>query len=156
LLARQTLGATDTATSTTNAFVFDALRLAYVGIIIAQFICALGNRPQGAKIIYVGSFFVFGAIMVFMLVVTGILTVKSWPSDASSWLLNGGTSRDIVISLLSTYGMFVLASLLYGQVSHVLTCIVQYLLLLPSFINTLNIFAFCNSHDVRLRTVSIF
>lgn len=42
--------------------VFELLRLAYVATIIAVFICSLGNRPQGAKMLYIGSMFVFGGI----------------------------------------------------------------------------------------------
>jgi chitin synthase len=115
-----------------------------------MFITAMGNRPQGAKVIYVGSVVIFAAIMIFLLVVTVMLiaqSLRNLPADGR-WLINGGTSRDIVLSLIGTYGIYLISSLLYGQVTHIVSCLVQYLLLLPSYINTLSIYAFCNSHDV--------
>lgn len=33
-----------------------------------------------------------------------------------------------------------------------LTCFVQYMLFLPSFVNILNVYAFCNLHDVSWGT----
>lgn len=88
--------------------------------------------------------------MIFLLVVTVILVVQSLQNLPANgqWLLNGGTSRDIVLSLLSTYGVYLISGLIYGQAAHVISCLVQYLLMLPSYINTLSIYAFCNSHDV--------
>lgn len=132
--------------------IFDVLQLLYGGIIVAQFICSLGNRPKGAKSIFVGSMFLFAIFMLCMLAVTVKLILVTWPTDGMSWLVNGGTGRDVVLGVLSTFGTYVLGALLYGQLGHILSCVTQYLLLLPSFINTLTIYAFCNSHDVSWGT----
>ncbi len=69
-----------------------------------------------------------------------------------NWLVKGGTSRDIVLSMASTYGVYLFTGLLFGKLIPVVSCIFQYLLLLPSYINTLTIYAFCNSHDVSWGT----
>ena len=115
-----------------------------------MFITAMGNRPQGAKLIYVGSVYIFAAIMIFLLVVTVLLISQSLRNlpENGRWLSDGGTSRDIILSLIGTYGVYIISGLLYGQATHIISCLIQYLLLLPSYINTLSIYAFCNSHDV--------
>lgn len=130
---------------------FDIVRLLYVSIIIATFLCSLGNRPQGSKFIYMGSMIIFGLLMVYMLVIISILIAESI-EESNSWILEGGTSRDVVISLLSTYGVFAVSSLINGQFISIMSCLIQYLLLLPSYINILNVYAFCNSHDVSWGT----
>ncbi|CAG8639317.1 16117_t:CDS:2, partial [Cetraspora pellucida] len=60
--------------------------------------------------------------------------------------------RDIVISLLSTYGLYFGASILHFEPWHMITCIVQYTLLIPFYVNILMVYAFCNTHDVSWGT----
>jgi len=150
MLTKQAL---ETSATSWGGYLFDVLRLVYAAIIIAQFICAMGNRPQGAGVIYAGSMFLFSLIMLFLIVVTLILILSSWPkSNDVSWLVQGGTARDVVLGTVSTYGVYLFSALLYGQFTHIFTCIFQYLLLLPSYINTLTIYAFCNTHDISWGT----
>lgn len=70
----------------------------------------------------------------------------------SDWLVNGGTSRDIVVSLLLSYCSYLVSAAFHGQLSHIVICMVPYLLLFPSYINTMTIFAFCNVHDISWGT----
>ncbi|RKO88615.1 hypothetical protein BDK51DRAFT_11189, partial [Blyttiomyces helicus] len=60
--------------------------------------------------------------------------------------------RDIVISLGSTYGLYLLSSILHLDPWHCFTSMFQYLLLLPTYINIFMIYAFCNLHDVSWGT----
>jgi cellulose synthase/poly-beta-1,6-N-acetylglucosamine synthase-like glycosyltransferase len=46
-------------------------------------------------------------------------------------------------------GIYFFASFLYRDPWHMFSSIVQYFLLAPSFTNVLNVYAFCNLHDVR-------
>lgn len=57
--------------------------------------------------------------------------------------------RNMLVSLMATYGLYLVSSLLYGQPWHMITSFLPYLILLPGYINILNIYAFCNTHDVR-------
>ena len=50
----------------------------------------------------------------------------------------------LVVSLVSTYGCYVLASLLHLDPWHLVTSMPQYLILSATYINLLNIFAFSN------------
>jgi len=69
-----------------------------------------------------------------------------------SALIHNGPFRDIVISLVSVYGVYFLASFLFLDFAHMFTSFVQYMLLLPSFVNILMVYAFCNTHDVSWGT----
>jgi chitin synthase len=53
----------------------------------------------------------------------------------------------IVVSIASTYGAYVVASIIACDPWHLITCFAQYLLFAPIYINLLNIFAFANLHD---------
>ncbi|KAJ2806707.1 hypothetical protein H4R20_001584, partial [Coemansia guatemalensis] len=60
--------------------------------------------------------------------------------------------RDIIISMAATYGLYLISSLLYFEPWHMFTSFVQYMLWLPSSINILMVYAFCNTHDVSWGT----
>ncbi|KAI3647606.1 hypothetical protein MP228_007827 [Amoeboaphelidium protococcarum] len=132
--------------------VFELLRYAYWAVIISIFVCGLGNRPQGAKVIYIGSMVVFALVMCYLLTISVLLIIQAWPTSGTSWIVNGGTSRDIVLAVASTYGVYFLSSLMYGELIHIVTCIIQYLLLLPSYINTVSVYAYCNINDISWGT----
>jgi len=55
-------------------------------------------------------------------------------------------------SLLATYGLYFISSFLHLQPAHMFTSFIQYMLLLPSFVNILMVYAFCNTHDVSWGT----
>jgi len=56
------------------------------------------------------------------------------------------------VSLSSTYLLYFIASFMFFEPWHMFTSFVQYLLLSPSYINVLNIYAFCNVHDISWGT----
>lgn len=58
----------------------------------------------------------------------------------------------LIISLMSTYGLWLIASLLFFDPWHMITSLIQYMLLSPTFVNVLNVYAFCNTHDVSWGT----
>lgn len=55
-----------------------------------------------------------------------------------------GTNGTLMAALVATFGIYLLSSLLYRDPWHMVTCLLQYLLLAPSFTNVLNTYAFCN------------
>lgn len=70
-------------------------------------------------------------------------------------LLKGGGGGDfvnIVVSMLSTIGLYFFMSFLYLDPWHMFTSSFQYFALLPSYLCTLQIYAFCNTHDVTWGT----
>ncbi|KAF9972358.1 Chitin synthase, class 2 [Actinomortierella ambigua] len=137
---------------------FAALRQLYLATIITIFISSMGNRPQGSRIIYLLSIFLFAVIMGFMLFQAGWTVwgvaqpVIGDPSKFMSLLREPGPFRDTVISLCSTYGLYLFSSLLHFEPWHMLTSFLPYLFLLPAYVNILMVYAFCNTHDVSWGT----
>lgn len=66
--------------------------------------------------------------------------------------VDNGLMLNIVLSLLSTVGLYFWTSFLYLDPWHMFTSSIQYFLLLPSYICTLQVYAFCNTHDVTWGT----
>jgi chitin synthase len=58
----------------------------------------------------------------------------------------------LIISVMSTYGIWLVASLLMFDPWHMVTSLIQYLLLSPTYTNVLNVYAFCNTHDISWGT----
>jgi chitin synthase len=96
--------------------------------------------------------------MVIMLAVSVFAVVK----EAERFGRDGGSFfgyakdhpafRDLVISVVTTYGVYLLSSLLHLDPWHCFTSMPSYLLLLPSYVNILMIYAFCNIHDTTWGT----
>lgn len=66
--------------------------------------------------------------------------------------VSDGLMVNIVVSLLSTVGLYFFTSFLYLDPWHMFTSSAQYFALLPSYICTLQVYAFCNTHDVTWGT----
>lgn len=59
---------------------------------------------------------------------------------------------NLIISVMATYGVWFVASIIMFDPWHMLTSLVQYVLLTPTYVNVLNVYAFCNTHDVSWGT----
>lgn len=58
----------------------------------------------------------------------------------------------LIVSVMSTFGIWLIASLLMFDPWHMVTSLLQYMLLTPTYTNVLNVYAFCNTHDVSWGT----
>ncbi|KAJ3112613.1 Chitin synthase, class 2, partial [Nowakowskiella sp. JEL0407] len=133
------------------------IRNVYLLSIIMIFLASFGNRPQGTKRLYIGSFFLFALIMAAMLYTSAWTIYLALPQNHEEWnrirvYLSRPAFRDLVLSMMSTYGMYFIVSILHRDPWHMITSFIQYLLLLPSFVNILTVYAFCNLHDVSWGT----
>ncbi|KAG2197370.1 hypothetical protein INT46_008367 [Mucor plumbeus] len=141
--------------------VHTVLTYIYAVLIICLFLISMGNRPQGSQGSYGLIMIFFSLLMIYVIfssvwiVYIGISTELSKPQDVSS-LLSNGPFRDIIISMASTFGVFVLSGIIFFDPWHMLTSFIQYFLLTPAYINILNTYAFCNTHDVSWGTKDIF
>lgn len=126
--------------------------------LVSTFILSLGNKPKSTEWFYVATFIFFAVLMVYMTFCSIFMSVKAFQNILSDGgitfkgLLMRETFRDMVISLGSTYCLYLLSSIIYLQPWHMLTSFIQYVLLSPSYINVLNIYAFCNVHDISWGT----
>lgn len=107
------------------------------------------------------SMIAFGLIMGYMLFAATLITIKSLQAafsvidtsqdalEVARTIVRNAAFRNIILSLVSTYGLYIIMSLLYMDPWHMITSFVQYLFMMPSYVNILNVYAFCNTHDVR-------
>ncbi|KAJ3275492.1 Chitin synthase, class 2 [Terramyces sp. JEL0728] len=140
-------------------WIFPIMREFYLMCIVITVVSSLGNRPQGSKFIYNMIIFLFALIMAMMIYLGGFSVYQSVKKiqptqfqNFSTLLLQNAVFRDICISTASTLGLYIVASCLYFDPWHMITSFIQYMLFLPSFSNILNVYAFCNLHDVSWGT----
>ncbi|CAH7688620.1 class II chitin synthase [Phakopsora pachyrhizi] len=141
----------------------DVLRYVYLGVLIMCFLLAMGNRPQGSKLMFTTALVVFALITVYMTFAGIFISVKGLQNAEAAIRSNGGSFnigdvfantvfRNIVLSLVATYGLWLLASFMFFEPWHMFTSFMQYILISPSMINVINVYAFCNVHDVSWGT----
>ena len=59
-----------------------------------------------------------------------------------------GTNGVLLAALMSTFGVYLITSLLYADPWHMFHSFPQYIGIAPSFINILMVYSFANLHDV--------
>ena len=144
----------DTATPIINT----VLKYLYLSFLLLQFILALGNRPKGSRYTYIASFGVFGIIMLYVLVDSGYLVIRAFLPGAdkvtafNANVFASNSSAIIILALASTFGLYYLASFLYLDPAHMFHSYPQYMLIMSSYVNILNVYAFSNWHDVSWGT----
>jgi len=138
------------------------LKWIYLGFLAIQFVLALGNRPKGERTAYVITLWVYAGLAIYLLVCSLTLTVKAFANIPGE--LKHKTATQIVLTffeppvgaliaaMVSTFGIYLFASFLYRDPWHMFSSFLQYLCLAPSFTNVLNVYAFCNLHDVSWGT----
>ncbi|KAI8877991.1 glycosyltransferase family 2 protein [Backusella circina FSU 941] len=144
----------------TADIIHTVLTYIYAVIMINLFLISMGNRPQGSQIAYGMIMVFFALLMIYVFFASVWIAYKSISTELQISqnavnLLFNGPFRDIVISASSTMGVFILSGVLFLDPWHLITSSFQYLLLAPSYINILNTFAFCNTHDVSWGTKNI-
>ncbi|KAJ3263156.1 Chitin synthase, class 2 [Chytriomyces hyalinus] len=137
------------------------LKAAYITAFITMVLVSLGNKPDTVKTLVIFISIIFALCMVLMLALvswTMFLQVKGVPTsvhgftDVARYIARVASFRDLAVSLMCTYALYVLSSLLYLDPWHTITCLLQYLLMIPTFTNVLMVYAFCNIHDISWGT----
>jgi chitin synthase len=134
-----------------GAVIFTILRYTCVLLIAMQFVFSMGNRPQGATKLFFGSMVTFGIIMVYTTFAAIYIVIKQLTAGKSIELGNN-IFTNMIVSTLSTVGLYFVMSFLYLDPWHMFTSSAQYFALLPSYICTLQVYAFCNTHDISWGT----
>ncbi|KAI0796852.1 chitin synthase [Abortiporus biennis] len=149
-------------TATVTHWINLVFKWIYLAFLAMQFVLALGNRPKGERGMYVTTLWVYAILAVYLLVCSFWLTAKAFAAIPAQ--LKGKTSSEVlgqifkgeigalIAAMVSTFGIYLIASLLYRDPWHMATSFFQYLCLAPSFTNVLNVYAFCNLHDVSWGT----
>lgn len=130
----------------------------YLLSVVTTFILSFGNTPRGTPKFYLVIIIFFAVLMAYMVAAAIIMAVHSINEILASGpitaklLFTNRTFRDLIISTLTTYALYLIASIIHLKPMHMLTSFLQYLLLSPSYVNVLNIYAFCNLHDISWGT----
>lgn len=135
-----------------GAFLFAVLRYACVLLICVQFILSMGNRPQGAKRMYTISMTVYSIIMAYTTFCALFIVIKQLKDPSTSFTLGNNVFTNLIVSTASTVGLYFLMSFMYLDPWHMFTSSAQYFAMLPSYICTLQVYAFCNTHDITWGT----
>ncbi|KAJ7095345.1 glycosyltransferase family 2 protein [Mycena belliarum] len=149
-------------TASITHWVNNGFKWLYLAFLSLQFVLALGNRPKGERAAYSITLWVYAFLAVYLLVCSFWLTAKAF-SNIPKELANKTTSQVIatffkppvgalIAAMVSTFGIYFIASFLYRDPWHLFTSFLPYLCLAPSFTNVLNVYAFCNLHDVSWGT----
>ncbi|GBC06930.1 hypothetical protein RclHR1_07140017 [Rhizophagus clarus] len=139
--------------------IFEILQYVYLSTLLVQLLLAMGNRPRDSKATYIFSITFYAGLMLYLLLATGWIAYKGVSQDImkkhfdiNGFISNKLTLWNIILSIASTYGIYIISSLLFLEPWHLLTSSMQYLLLIPFYINILHVYAFCNIHDVSWGT----
>ncbi|KAF2458668.1 chitin synthase-domain-containing protein [Lineolata rhizophorae] len=131
---------------------------AYLATLITCFVLALGNRPGGSNKFYMTMVYFWAIIMAYLLFASVYITVISIQKQVEkggfsfSMIFTNKLFATLIISMLSTYVLYLVVSILFLDPWHMFTSFFQYLLLTPTYINILNVYAFCNTHDITWGT----
>lgn len=138
--------------------VFQIFLKLYIGLLFVVTVCSLGNRPQGSKWIYALCMVLFGICNIITLWCAGWTVYLAVPHSVAGWkdfpqlVATNQALREIVISLAATYGLYFFSSFMHLEPWHMFTSFIQYMFLLPSYVNILMMYAMCNLHDVTWGT----
>jgi chitin synthase len=138
--------------------VFDVFLKLYIALLFVITVCSLGNRPQGSKWTYILAIVLFGVCNIITLWCAGFTVYLAVPHTLEGWenfgeiIQTNQTFREIVISLAATYGLYLISSFMHFEPWHMFTSFIQYMFLLPSYVNILMMYAMCNLHDVTWGT----
>ena len=111
------------------------------------------------------SFVLFAIVQVYIVVLSMYLVVRALTGhnekqidthdgldDFFKTFFSSSSSGIILIALAATFGLYFVASFMYLDPWHMFTSFPQYLCLMSSYVNILNVYAFSNWHDVSWGT----
>ncbi|KAL3481557.1 chitin synthase-domain-containing protein [Aspergillus californicus] len=141
----------------------NVVKVLYLVFLMHQFFLALGNRPKGSQYAYIFSFIYFSLVQVYILVLSFNLVAQAFSGGnidlnfddgAGAFVASFFTSTTglVLIALASTYGTYLIGSIIYCDPWHLITSSWAYFVGMPSTINIVNVYAFCNWHDVSWGT----
>ncbi|ANB12885.1 chitin synthase CHS2 [Sugiyamaella lignohabitans] len=133
-------------------YIFLIFKYILISVIAALFVLSLGNRPQGAHGLFMTCMILLSIVSAFATGCGLYFVIETLRNSGDGVTVGNNVFTTIIVSLASTYGLYALMSFLYFDPWHVFTSSLQYFFLLPSYVCTLQIYAFCNTHDVTWGT----
>lgn len=113
-----------------------ALQALYGFVVLVNFTTSLGNKPQSNPRLYFMCAWIM-ALLTFGAIVIGVIE-----------LALGDLTFVLILYAGFSLFCFFLTALVHGQFFNILRGILQFIAMLPCYINIYLIYAFCNVHDV--------
>ncbi|KAJ7132804.1 glycosyltransferase family 2 protein [Mycena crocata] len=114
-------------------------------VVVACFLFSMGNKPHASKWKYKITAICLAVLMTYMLSASILCALAAAGQG-------GGANSVMLFSVVITYGLYASSSILAFDPWHMLTSFIPYLLLSPTYINILNIYAFSNLDDISWGT----
>ena len=114
---------------TVLAYVFEAV---YLAVLLSCFVLSLGNRPQGSRKLYMAMVIFWAIIMAYLTFASILITVVSVQAQLNNntpftvqSLFSNTVFTTLMISLLATWVMYLVSSILFFDPWHMVTCVSQ-------------------------------
>ncbi|KMQ81413.1 chitin synthase class i, partial [Lasius niger] len=124
----------------------------YGAFLMTCFVLSMGNRPAGSGRLYTAMVWFWAVIMIYLMFAAIFIAVKAIMADINnsngfniSQLFKNQVFYTLIVSVMSTFGIWLIASIIMFDPWHMITSFVQYMLLTPTYTNVLNVYAFCNT-----------
>ena len=101
---------------------------------------------------FMASMIIYSVIMAYTTFCALYIVIIQVKDPQTSMQLGNNIFTHLILSTASTVGLYFLMSFLYLDPWHMFTSSLQYFALLPSYICTLQVYAFCNTHDITWGT----
>ncbi|OWB57755.1 hypothetical protein B5S28_g3725 [[Candida] boidinii] len=136
---------------TAGKVLFEIFNYICVCTLLGMLVISMGNRPQGAPNLFTAAVILLTLCGAYAFICSlYFLAVQLREHEMGA--AGGLTFTSIVVSMASTYGLYVFTSCLYLDPWHLISSSAQYFLMLPAYTCLLQIYAFCNTHDVTWGT----
>ncbi|THH21774.1 hypothetical protein EUX98_g8282 [Antrodiella citrinella] len=121
------------------------LQYCMAAIIISCLLFSMGNKPQSSRWKYKLASMLLALLMAYMLFCAVMCAVVASKQG-------GAVYNVMIFSIIATYGVYFFSSILAFDPWHMITSFIPYLLLSPSYIIILNVYAFANLDDISWGT----
>ena len=101
----------------------------YLMVLITCFVLALGNRPQGSNRFYMSMVYFWVALMAWLVFASIFISVRSVQNQVAQngfsfgQLFSNSIFAALIVSLLSTWALYLIASIMFLDPFHMLTCV---------------------------------
>lgn len=130
---------------------FEIMNYICICTLLGMLVISMGNKPTGAPMLFWVCVILLTACGLYA-IISGFYFLALMIHQHQAGNAGGLSFASICVSLASTYGLYVLMSVLYLDPWHMISSSVQYFMMLPAYTCLLQIYAFCNTHDVSWGT----
>lgn len=114
--------------------------LVYGALVLVQVLVSMGSKPVDASGVHFVCMFTWGILLYLVLALSVVRIVDNEVDEL------------VVVAGATSIGVYFVCALLHGELVNVALTLLQYLFVLPTYINILTTYSFCNIHDTSWGT----